>query len=63
MPAGFSAKELRSSPLGTEGAFEVLEEVDADVTEGTLHAGKANVLNVMWTKATLLEGKPDRGEA
>ena len=41
----------------------MLEEVDADVTEGTLHAGKANVLNVMWTKATLLEGKPDRGEA
>ncbi|KAA0161379.1 hypothetical protein FNF31_03838 [Cafeteria roenbergensis] len=61
--ACFSAKELRSSPLGTEGAFEVLEEVDADVTEGTLHAGKANVLNVIWTKATLLEGKPDRGEA
>lgn len=60
--AGMSAKELRSSPLGSEGAFEVLEEADADVTEGSMHAGKAHVLNVIWTKALVMESKPD-GEA
>jgi len=54
-PAGSSAEELRRSVLAHNGAFAVLEEVDAVIDEGDLHTGRAHVLNAVWVKATLME--------